>query len=212
MAIVFGMRIRPSSGLSATIKALDGDFDEVQAVPGSEPFRVDPTHLPKKLKWQSGDSSCPDDFDRTPWMNVSARAKDAIEQLEPNVHQFVPVEYLGKGGKHLADRYWFITGHVIDSMDRARTNMIFHLNSWHPAKYVARRYPHLLPPGTDVTAEPRLVFNLGQIGGAHLWRDRYVGGGGKGTAPFMSQAMRDHLQARGLTGIDYDAGQVEAAA
>lgn len=166
--------------------------------------------MPTQINWSSGQSLRPDDLDRTPWMNVSARAKDAIEQLEPGVHQFVPVEYLGKAGKHLEFRYWFITGYVIDGVDRERTTMVFVMNMWIPAKHVAQDFPELLPPGTDLAAEPKLVFNLGQIGGAHLWRDRFAGGGGHGTAPFMSQVMRDHLTANGLTGIDYDAGQVEA--
>jgi len=43
-----------------------------------------------------------------------------------------------------------------------------------------------------------------------MWRDRFAGGGGKGIAPFMSQEMHDHLQAKGLTGIVYNDGQVEA--
>lgn len=207
--MVYGMRVRPSSGLTTNVKAVDGDFDKVKDLPDSEYFRVDPTFLPKRLQWLSRDRSPPDDFDRGAWFSVSARAKEAIEALEPDIHQFVPVEYLDKSGKHLEHRYWFFAGRIINSVDREHTNMIFHLNSWRPVRDIARRYPDLVPPGADLTAAPKLVFNLSQIGGAHMWYDRYLAGG-KGSPPFISQSMHDHLQANGMTGIVYDAGQVEA--
>jgi len=89
-------------------------------------------------------------------MNVSARAKEAIEELEPGVHQFVPVEYLDKNGRHLEHRFWFITGQIIDGMDREHTTMVFVLNSWMPAREIARDFPELLPEGADPTAEPNL--------------------------------------------------------
>lgn len=210
MAVIFGMRIRPSSGVTTRIKAVDGDFDKVTALPHGDVFRVDPANLPKHFKWLSHDCSPPDDFDQTPWMNISARAKAAIEELEPGVHQFVPVEYLDKNGKHLENRYWFITGRIIDSVDREHTNLIFHLSSWRPVRDIARRFPDLVPLGADLTEEPKLVFNLSQIGTAHMWLDRYAGSGGKGSPPFVSQAMHDHLQASELTGVAYGTGQVEA--
>ncbi|MDG6078701.1 hypothetical protein E3U23_05780 [Erythrobacter litoralis] len=180
--MVYGMRVRPSSGLTTDIKVLDGDFNKVKALPDGDRFRVDPENLCTRFKFLSRDCSPPDDFDRQPFMNVSARAKEAIENLEPGVHQFVPVEYLDKRGRHLEHRFWFITGQIIDSIDsidRAHTNPIFYLNSWRSAKDIARRYPELLPEGADPTAEPKLVFNLDQIGSAHMWRDRFAGGGVK---------------------------------
>ncbi len=210
MAIAFGMRIRPSSRLTIRIEAVDGDFDKVTALPDGERYGVDPANLPKQLKWLSRDCSPPDDFDHTPWMNVSARAKDAIEEIEPGMHQFVPVEYLDKDGRHLEHRYWCITGQVIDSVDREQTTMVFVLNSWMPAKDLAQDFPEMLPPGTNLEADPKLIFNLVRIGRAHMWRDRYAGAGGAGSPPFISQTMHDHLQASGLTGIVYGTGEVEA--
>lgn len=209
MPVVYGMRVRPSSGLTTDIKVLDGDFNKVKALPDGDRFRVDPENLPTRFKFLTRDCSPPDDFDRQPFMNVSERAKEAIEELEPSVHQFVPVEYLDKRGRHLEDRFWFITGNRIDSIDCEHTTLVFVLNSWMPAKEIARDFPELLPEGADPTAEPKIVFNLDQMGGAHMWRDRYAGGG-KGNAPFMSQQMHDHLQDKELTGINYGAGEKEA--
>ncbi len=210
MSVVYGMNVRPLSGLATKIKIVDGDFDKVKALADSEGLKVDPTYLPKHIEWMDGNELPPGDFDKTPWMNVSKRAMEAIAELEPGVHQFVPVEYLDQRGRHLENRFWFITGQIIDSVDREHTNLIFHLNSWRPAKDVARRYPELLPDGVDLKAEPKLVLNLDQIGDAHLWYDSYAGTRGKGSPPWMSQAMHDHLQDKDLTGLNYNAGQLEA--
>ncbi len=208
MPVAYGMRIRSLSGLNTTIKKVDGDFDKVTSLEDSDGLKADPTHMPKQVKWLDSNGAPPGDFDRTIWTNVSERAKAAIEELEPGVHQFISVEFLDQRGKHLEHRFWFNTGNRIDGMDREHTNMIFHLNSWRPARDIARRYPDLLPDGADPSAEPKLVFNLDQLGCVHLWHDRYLGGG-KGMAPFMSQAMHDHLKSKGMTGIAYDSGQVE---
>lgn len=206
--MAYGMRIRSLSGVNTSIKQVDGDFDKVTSLPDSDGLKADPTHMPKQVKWLDGNGAPPGDFDRTIWTNVSERAKAAIEELESGVHQFIPVEFLNQRGKHLEHRFWFNTGNRIDGMDRENTTMVLVLNSWSPAKMIATTFPDFFPEGADPNAEPKMVFNRDQIDGVHLWHDRYLSGG-KGMAPFMSQAMHDHLKAKGMTGIVYDTGEVE---
>jgi hypothetical protein len=58
------------------------------------------------------------DFDNGPFLNVSARAKALIEQFEPGVHQFLPVEFVDIDGKHLEDRWFFVVCNRLDTIDR----------------------------------------------------------------------------------------------
>ena len=73
--MVYGMRIRPLSGLDTRIKEVDGDFNKVKTLADGNGLAVDPTNLPTQIKWMDGNGAPPGDFDKTPWTNVSERAK-----------------------------------------------------------------------------------------------------------------------------------------
>ncbi len=216
MPVVYQMSIREPTGISSSIKILDGDFDKVKSL--GQPFlgeelaripELDPTHMPKQVMWKDDNNGPPGDFGYIPRFSVSERAKQAIEELESGVHQFVPVEYLDQRKRKVEDRYWMVVLYQVDSVDREHTTMAFVLNSWMKAREVAQDFPELLPPNANLDAEPKIVFSLAKIGDIHLWHDRYLGGG-PGSPPLMSRAMADHLRAKGLTGITFEKSEKEA--
>lgn len=77
---------------------------------------------------------------------VSARARDLIERLEPDMHQFEPVVFVDYDRKKLADMFVFFVCQRLDTVDREHTNMILSPHYWRPAKDVFRRKPDLVPP------------------------------------------------------------------
>ena len=130
--------------------------------------------VPTKIEWQ--DSQPVPDVDQPFGMlSVPDKFKDIVEQIEPGVHQFLPVEFVDVDGSHLASRWFFIVCKRIDSVDREHSSMILtDKGLWRSAKQLLRRNPEQIPPDFDVSAEPKLVFNLSQIGGAHAWCDKFL--------------------------------------
>lgn len=158
-------------------------------------FKVKAEDLPTKMRYD--DERPPLDFDAAGALQfVSLRAKTLIERFEPGVHQFEPIEYVRSDGTHVADMFVFIVCRRLDTMDRAHTSMILSPHYWSSAKHVARRRPELVPPGTDLEAPARAVFNLGQIGNAHIWRDIHIT-----PTIYASDAIVDAIKAEGLTGF-----------
>jgi len=90
---------------------------------------------------------------------VSPRFKDVIERLEPSVHQFFPLEIVNKAREPIAEHWLWVVCNLIDSVDRAHSNMRF-ING--------RRWT------ADGVENPKLVFSSSQIGDYHFWRDQYL--------------------------------------
>ena len=158
-------------------------------------FKVKAEDLPTKMRYD--DARPPLDFDAAGALQfVSPRAKVLIERFEPGVHQFEPIEYVRSDGMHVVDMFVFIVCRRLDTMDRAHTNMILSPHRWTWAKDLARRKAELVPPGTDINAPPRFIFNLGQIGDAHIWRDIHIT-----PTIYASDAIVDAIKAEGLTGL-----------
>ena len=53
---------------------------------------------------------------------ISQAMKDAIEKIDVDIHQFIPVEVLDKGGKDYGGQYyyWNIGGEVLDAVNYER--------------------------------------------------------------------------------------------
>ena len=81
-----------------------------------------------------------------------------IEQFEPDVHQFFPVDVVGKNGDLLSKHYLFIVCNRLDSIDRESM----------PYELIGARWNGAGPLNV-------IIFNRRQIGGAHVWIDKYVG-------------------------------------
>lgn len=156
--------------------------------------RVLEAHFPKRLKKDSGSRFA--DFDRFHSLTcVSDKFKSVVEAIEPGVHQFVPFQIVGPGRAVLADMWFMVVCNRLDSVDREHTTLIL-LDGvdWMPGREVPREQ---WPEGFDPGREAKLVFNLAQIGGHHLWYDKHLGYG-----PYLSDRLADALVAAELTGFD----------
>src|SRR3990167_10555709 len=78
--------------------------------------RIKTDHVPTKLEWRSR-SKVPDVDGPLIAKTVPERFRGIVEELEPGVHQWLPVEFVDKKGNHLADRYYFIPCNRLDSVD-----------------------------------------------------------------------------------------------
>lgn len=212
----YGLNVQPTWGHYPKVEPLDGYAGPISALnpindggvgwsgrTGGVP--VDGTHYPKRMQCANARGRQLPDFDQQLDLNVSERAQQAIEQMEPGIHQFFPVEYLDTNGTLLETRYWLVVGNRIDGMDRNHTNMILEDgNVWRPAKDFVRR-GEAIPAHIDPKQPAKLAFNLQAIGSAHLWVDKHL----DGPAIWLSDAMAEHFAAADLTGLELAASKIE---
>jgi len=102
-----------------------------RSVPGIGPvgeayssgFRVKADTLPTRVRYQ--DRRKPLDIDSFSALTfVSPHARDVIEQIEPGIHQFEPIEYRRSDGEHVADMFMLFVCRRLDTVDRTHTNML----------------------------------------------------------------------------------------
>ncbi len=209
--MVYGLNIKPEHGYYVKVEALDGDLKTVTLLdetpdeglnPRGRQFAagraVDPTHMPTRMKWCDQQKHPIPDFDNGLVLNVSARAKALIEQFEPDVHQFLPVEYVDIEGDFLENRWFLIVCNRVDTVDREHTQgmLLSGGKMWRPAKELLRKYPEEIPLGYDLTKPIKIVFNLERIGSACLWCDKHFTGG-----EFISSKLANALEQGGFTGL-----------
>lgn len=178
---------------SYSYRALDGDVDKIQAVDLTRDggVRVRPNysyygrpievaHVPTKIELSGPKRPILDIYDAF-GLAVSVKIKDVIESFEPNVHQFFPIEFVWEDGSHAAHRFWFVPCNRLDTVDRAKTTFEFR-NLW-------------FLDGS----KKELVFNRSQIGGHHVWIDKFI----VMPNPGISEALKAAFDAAGITGAHY---------
>lgn len=214
--MVYGLNVQPEWIAHPKIEILEGGDGPIPALKpvkdggvggasrtGGVP--VDGANFPKRVSWTDPHGNPVPDFDATPHLNVSERAKQIIESVEPGIHQFFPVAYVVNGQSD-GIRYWFVPCNRIDSLDRDHTTMVLRKgNIWRPASDLVRR-GEAIPPHIDPTQPAKMVFNLKAIGNRHIWSDKHIGGAGY----FISDKMADAFREVGLTGLQLDQSQAEA--
>lgn len=179
---------------SYTYRALNGDVGKIRAIdltrdagvrirPGysyyGRPF--EPEHVPTKIEL-SGPMRTITDVYSGYGLFVDERFKLAVEKLEPDVHQFFPVEFVWKDGSHAAHRYWFVPCNRLDTVDRQKTTFEFR-NVWF----------------LDGSKDKELIFSRSQIGDHHIWIDKFI----VIPNPAISEALKAELDAAGITGAHY---------
>ena len=207
--MVCGLNVRPVYGHWPKVASLDDRFDKhymlkkqfQQPTPtkdGKVDFAAIKRVLPSKMKWKDTAGRQIPDFDMTPSLNVSERARAIIEAIESGVHEFEPVEYTYSRGGRTERRYWLKVGNKIDSLDREHTTMVLEDGSqWvPPMDLVIRGLP--VPPHIDPEQKPRMVFNLAQIGDKHMWTDPLL----NSVSVFLSDRMAQAFSDAGLTGFE----------
>lgn len=210
--MVYSLGSKPTLGHYAQQKTLDGDVFKIEVAdktpdagfdantastyPARQGRPIQPQHVFTKVEWQES-GPVPDVETVCGLLVVSDRFREIVEKLEPGVHQFLPVDYVDGHGAILAKRYVFVACNRIDSVDRVHTTMIlFKGMRWTPATDLVGWKPEEIPPGFDVKAKPKLVFNNAQIGGKHAWSDMFLIYG-----PYLSDALGAALEAEHFTGI-----------
>lgn len=215
--MVYGLNVKPEYGYYIAAEPMDGDLKLVTVADKSadggvmfQPTRkfssgraVTTENMPTKMRWLDRQHHKIPDFDDAQVTNVSQRTKDLIERFEPNVHQLIPVEYHDIDGKFLEHRFFLIVCKRLDTLDRNRTTMILvDGKMWLPPSDLES---HEIPAGIDPSVPAKMVFNLSQIGGAHLWCDKHLLSGG----PFISDDLASAIRAEGLTGLRLSDAGVE---
>lgn len=214
--MAYGLNVKPEWGYYPKVETLDGYEGPISALsPVNDGgvgwsgrtggVHVDGAHFPTRVKWADPNGNPAPDFDSTPDLNVSERARRVIEDVEPSVHQFFPVEYVDSKGAFLENRYWLVIGNRLDAMDRERTNMVLRKGKvWRPADYMVSRGEEI-PAHINPEEPAKLVFNAEAIGGAHLWVDKHI----DGHVAWLSDFLGERLLAEKLTGLRLQESKVE---
>lgn len=191
--MVYFLSAKNEEVYSYTYRALDGDVNKIQAVDLTRdggirvrsgysyygrPFEAE--YVPTRIELSGHKRQIPDVYD--PYgLQVNAKFKEVIERFEPGIHQFFPIEFVWKDGSHAADRFWFVPCARLDSVDRAKTTFEFR-NVW-------------FLDGS----KKELVFNRSQIGGHHVWIDKFI----VMPSPVISEALKAAFDEAGFTGAHY---------
>lgn len=145
-------------------------------------YRVVAEDAPKKIRWMSTIRAVPD-YGGAPYCSsVSERLRDLIEQFEPGVHQFIPVDlYRPRAKEPFATHYWFVVCSRIDSVDAEHTTLVMNeFGKWRP--------------NVDFTS--KRVFSLKAIGDHHIWADTR----GSSDFRYISNQFHAALLDHGMTG------------
>lgn len=111
---------------------------------------------------------------------VSTKFRHVVEEFEPGVHQFVPVEILWKDGTHARSMFFFHVCNRLDSVD-------------HDVSTAAMSPSGMLKPKTGT-----IVFSETQIGSHHIWHDKHIYRG-----LYVSDALHDELIASVISGLSF---------
>jgi hypothetical protein len=107
--------------------------------------------------------------------------KDILDELEPDVHQFFPIEVI-QAGEKITDYYWL--------------NVCNRLDTYHPELTYPRNERGFFKYKEGEPAS--VVFSTEAIGDHHAWIDKFAGGG---NGIFVSDAFAERLQKADLTGM-----------
>lgn len=153
--MVWGLGSQPTGNYYPDFQALDGDMGNIECEDmtpdGGKDIRkgectdagrrLKAENVPTKIEWRSK-SKVPDLTSPYIAMAVTERFRQVVEDLEPNVHQFLPLQYVDRKGEPLAQRWYFIPCNRIDSVDRKHTTMILYKGAiWVPYDSIERVYP-----------------------------------------------------------------------
>lgn len=183
---------------------LDGDIKKVDIVDksidnGINPLMrndyflcgraVHPENLPAKMKVVGAKHKLADYIRFGPRFICSDAFRETVEQVEPGVHQFEPVELVWKNGATAGNYFFVVFCNRISAIDESLT------------------YPPLVGPAKrwrpERKGEDRLVFSADRVAQNHFFYNLGLEG-----YPLCSGEAHDALTNTELTGFRFDAAEV----
>ena len=192
--MVWALSYRPKPDSYPSADILEGNTGELELVDPtrdggtnlaiSRSFsgrRAKPESVPKVIRWNGRRKLL--DYETSFRKTVSDRFRALIEEIEPGIHQFEPVRFVGKDGSDLGTRWFWQVCNRIDSVHRKLTN-------WVLLKGVIWT--------TQYGVEPQLVFDNQEIGRSKFWHDKHLSDG-----PFLSDEAKACIEDAGMTGVHF---------
>lgn len=172
----------PGGSLVLEDPSRDGGTGFVGGTQSYSGRRVKPESVPRAIRFMSDRPL--QDFESQFVKTVSDRLRAVIEDLEPGVHQFEPIQYVARDGMLLETRWFWQICNRLDSVHRDKTTWVLDEIMWRiPVAWDKKSY---------------LVFDLSKIGAAKFWNDKHVH-----DADYCSDDARDRLDSEGVTGLRY---------
>ncbi len=134
---------------------------------------------------------------------VSQAFKNAVEAVEPDVHQFFPVDVFWANGNQADGKfYWFNICTALDTVDPERTEASQKSGiSNRTGKFVRSRWKIRKPGGGQYP----IYYNLEAVQGHHIWKDKYL----FSSNFYCSQVFKQHCESLDLAGLGFT-GPMEA--
>ena len=197
-----GVGVQPESYMySNYFEAIDGDPQKLEVVddtpdggrwisPGALTAgrHILPDFVPTKLRRGGPGIKRQPLLDVNKWDGVSPLVpqvfKDILEELEPGVHQFFPMEYFEKTIK-IGEGYLFIVGNRLDTL--------------HETLCVPSRDERGFLGDTKKGDPYEVVFSREKVNGYHAWTEKFI----RSRNLMLSQTFGDKLQSRNLSGVKF---------
>ena len=156
---------------------------------------LSPDAMPTRATWLTRED--PYDFSTLRGATcISSRLKELVETLEPDVHQFFPLELVDRSHKHIENQWIWITCNRIDSVDCEHSTWVLLWGKlWTPHSDLNSDQ---LPLGFDRSLPSKLVFNRTQISSCHFWRDKFIRKGWL----LCSDEAADAIRAANMVGVN----------
>lgn len=125
-------------------------------------MRVVPPEKPIVARERSKFKQLPDFISTSPCWIVSDMAKKIVENLEPNIHQFLSVELIRYSGELHPERFYLFN--VCQSID----SIVFNMSEidWITNPVSRHRVPHFRG------GAPHIVLDRAMVDNRHVWRGK----------------------------------------
>lgn len=189
---LYGNSVHPYNRQHRDIRILDATQDDGTRIwPNSTDAGrpVDPASMPKFLE-RVGPKEYPllDFYSMAQKPVVNEAFKQAVEELEPGVHQFFKMQIVQEGDKSLrplTEMYWMVICNRLITLHDTLCDPPLRSNGWPASPYGG------------------WVFSSQKIGRAHAWIDKRITGGA-----FISEQLHEKLAALNMSGVKFTAFEV----
>jgi len=161
---------------------------------------LDPATFPKSARWYGRKHFLADINTSGHLIYVSDRFREVIEKIEPNVHQFLPIDLSDSKKQLLARRNAMIVCRTIDATDEkamAAQGWVLRQGVWRLPSDLPKDDPDYKPYRKGGWA---YIFDPTKIGSNAMWYDqrRLV----RGPHPYVSADLANVLLSASLTGLN----------